>query len=131
MILYTSRQTAFIAFLLFFSSYAASQESPSTAITVNELDYRSYLKMVERKVESTWKYPTGVAGSHTVTLRFVLDVDGKLVNAEVTDSTDDRLSKSALEAINRASPFPPIPENLKRLAGQPLILKFAVSIKPK
>jgi TonB family protein len=87
--------------------------------------------MVEKKVRSTWKYPTGVFGSQTVTLRFLLDIEGKLVNAEVTDSTDDRLSKSALEAIKRASPFPSIPENLKRLAGEPLVIKFAVSTKPK
>jgi len=119
------RKTAFIAFL-FFSSCTASQESASTASTVNE-----YLKMVQGKVQSTWKYPTGVVGSHVVTLLFVLDVDGKLVNAEVINATDERLSQSALDAINRASPFPPIPENLKKLAGEPLVMKFAVSIKPK
>jgi len=87
--------------------------------------------MVQGKVQSTWKYPTGVVGSHVVTLLFVLDVDGKLVNAEVINATDERLSQSALDAINRASPFPPIPENLKKLAGEPLVMKFAVSIKPK
>lgn len=122
---------AFIVLVLFLLSCAASQDTESTTITVNAADYGSYLKMVEKKVRSTWKYPTGVFGSQTVTLRFLLDIEGKLVNAEVTDSTDDRLSKSALEAIKRASPFPSIPENLKRLAGEPLVIKFAVSTKPK
>ena len=65
-----------------------------------------------------------------MTVRVVLDIDGKLVNAEVIDATDDRLSKPALEAINRASPFPPIPNKLKRVAGEPLVIKFTVS-KPK
>jgi TonB C terminal len=87
--------------------------------------------VVQEKVRSTWKYPTGVLGSQAVTIRFVLDIDGKLVNAEVTNSTDERLSKSAIEAINRASPFLSIPESLKRLAGEPMVIKFAIGSKPK
>jgi len=86
--------------------------------------------VVQEKVRSTWKYPTGVLGSQAVTIRFVLDIDGKLVNAEVTNSTDERLSKSAIEAINRASPFLSIPESLKRLAGEPMVIKFAIGSKP-
>jgi TonB family protein len=93
-------------------------------------DLVSYLKMIQKKVHSIWKYPTGVLATQAVTLRFVLDIDGKLVSAEVVDSTDARLNSSAMEAMNRALPFPPIPDNLKRLVGKPLVIKFTVSSKP-
>jgi TonB family protein len=115
-----------LALSLFFSSCAASQETASPAATPITPDYVSYLKMIQKKVHSTWKYPTGISGTHTVTLRFVLDIDGKLVSAEVVESTDARLNSSAIEAINRASPFSRIPEDLKRLAGEPMVMKFTV-----
>ena len=35
---------------------------------------------------------------------------------------------SAVEAMRRASPFPPIPENLKDLANTPLRMQFTVTI---
>jgi hypothetical protein len=31
--------------------------------------------------------------------------------------------------MKRASPFPPIPESLKDLANEPLIIRFTVSIR--
>jgi len=36
-----------------------------------------------------------------------------------------------MEAMNRGSPFPPIPEALKELAGKPMTIKFRVSTKPR
>jgi TonB family protein len=104
---------------------ALSVEPPST------LDYRSYLDLIRSKVSSTWKYPTGVLGKHAVKLRFVLDIDGNLLSDEVVNSTDARLNSSVLEAMNRASPFPPIPEELKKLAGEPMIITFSLTTKPK
>ena len=47
----------------------------------------------------------------------------------MVDSSDSRLNASAVEAMKRASPFPPIPENLKELANEPLIIRFTVSIR--
>jgi len=44
------------------------------------------------------------------------------------ESTDARLNASAVEAMKRAAPFPPIPETLKDLANTPLRMQFTVSI---
>ena len=126
----TKTKTAVIALCLFFHSYAVSQETAVPVTKPSTPDYSLYLKVIKERVASTWKYPRGVIGTQEVTLRFVLDIDGKLVSAEVVDSTDARLNSSAMEAMNRASPFPPIPDNLKRLVGMPLIMKFTVSSKP-
>lgn len=118
---------AVIALSLFLSSCTVSQETDSPVATPSTPDYVSYLKMIQEKVRSTWKFPAGVSGTHAVTLRFVLDTEGKLVSTEIVNYTDARLNKSAMEAMNRASPFPRIPKDLKRLAGEPMVIKIAAA----
>lgn len=93
-------------------------------------DFNRYLEQLERRVKSVWKYPEDVAGVQEVAVRFSLDRAGKLIQAQVLDSSDTRLNASAVDAMKRASPFPPIPENLaKELANEPLIVRFKVSIR--
>ncbi len=94
-----------------------------------EADYGSYLTLIKQRVQSVWKYPKGVTGVQKVTVRFTLDKAGKLAQADVMDSTDSKLNFSALEAMKKASPFPPMPESLQYLAGEPLIIRFTVSIR--
>jgi TonB family protein len=84
--------------------------------------------MIKKRVQSVWKYPEGMTGSHRINVIFVLDRAGKLVRAEVADSTDPRLNNSALQAMRSASPFPPIPESLKELAGSPLRMRFNIDV---
>lgn len=103
-------------------SYAGLRGAPSA-------DFNQYLKLLEKRVNSVWRYPDGVSGVQKVTVRFALDRAGKLTQAEVLESSDSRLNESALEAMKKASPFPPIPETLKELAGEPLIIRFTVSIR--
>jgi TonB family protein len=92
-------------------------------------DYNQYLQQLKKRVESVWKYPDNVTGVQKVAVRFSLDRAGKLTLAEVLDSSDSRLNSSAIEAIKRASPFPPIPEHLKDLANEPMIIRFEVAIR--
>lgn len=125
------QKIALITLSLLVSSCTVSQETNSPAISLSTPDYDSYLNMVRKKVLSNWKFPSGVSGPQAVTLRFVLDIDGKLMSVEVANTTDARLSGSAIEAMNRASPFPRIPENLKKLAGEPMAMKFSVSTQRK
>jgi TonB family protein len=96
----------------------------------SNLDFNRYLEQLERRVKSVWKYPEEVAGVQEVAVRFSLDRAGKLIQAQVLDSSDTRLNTSAIDAMKRASPFPPIPESLaKELANEPLIVRFKVSIR--
>ena len=93
-------------------------------------DFNRYLEQLEKRVKSVWKYPEEVAGVQEVAVRFSLDRAGKLIQAQVLDSSDNRLNASAVDAMKRASPFPAIPENLaKELANEPLIVRFKVSIR--
>jgi TonB family protein len=94
---------------------------------ISNADYSQYLNQLKKRVESVWKYPDDVTGIQKVTVRFTLDRAGKLTQAVVLESSDSRLNASAVEAMKRASPFPPIPESLKDLANEPLIMRFEVS----
>ncbi|HET9549849.1 MAG TPA: energy transducer TonB, partial [Candidatus Binatia bacterium] len=95
---------------------------------LSSADYNQYLSQLKKRVESVWKYPDGVSGVQKVALLFTLDKAGRLVRSEVLDSTDARLNASAVEAMKRAAPFPPIPESLKDLANTPLRMQFTVTI---
>ncbi|MGH7831260.1 MAG: TonB family protein, partial [Candidatus Binatia bacterium] len=92
-------------------------------------DLNQYLKLIEKRVFSVWKYPDEVTGIQKVSVRFTLDRAGKLTQVDVLDSSDARINASAMEAMKRASPFPPIPENMRELAGEPLIIRFTVAIR--
>jgi len=87
--------------------------------------------MVQKKIQSNWKFPSGLSGIQTVRLRVVLDIDGKLVSVDVVNSTDARLNGPALDAVTHASPFPPIPEDIRKLAGEPMLITFTVTTKSR
>jgi TonB family protein len=91
-------------------------------------DFNHYLEQLKKRVESVWKYPDGVSGKQKVAVVFTLDRAGKLMQADVLESSDSRLNASAVDAMKRASPFPPIPESLKELANEPLRMQFTVII---
>lgn len=96
---------------------------------LSNADFDQYLNQLKKRVESVWKYPDNVNGVQRVAIRFALDRAGKLTLAEVLESSDTRLNTSALEAMKRASPFPVIPESLKDLVNEPLIIRFEVAIR--
>ena len=101
----------------------AAEGSPSA---IQSPDFASYLEMIKQRVESVWDYPEGISGKHQINLVFVLDPGGKLVRAKIIDPSNPELDKGVLEAMRKASPFPPIPDSLKDLAGWPLRIKFSI-----
>jgi TonB family protein len=94
-------------------------------------DLAPYLDMIKKRVQSVWKYPEGIPGRHLVYLSFVLDRRGDLLRVRVLESTDARLDRSATEAMKRASPFPPIPESLREIAGDEIGIRFNVDFGVK
>ncbi|MEX0803918.1 MAG: TonB C-terminal domain-containing protein [Candidatus Binatia bacterium] len=93
---------------------------------ISSPDFAPYLKMIETRVKSVWKYPPGLTGIHRLNIVFVLDKSGNLMRAEIVDTSDPRLNTSAVQAIRMAAPFPPIPATLKELAGEPLRVRFNI-----
>jgi TonB family protein len=95
---------------------------------LSSADYNQYLSQLKKRVQSVWKYPDGVSGVQKVAILFTLDRAGRLVQSEVLESTDARMNASAVDAMKRAAPFPPIPDSLKDLANTPLRMQFTVTI---
>ena len=91
-------------------------------------DFNAYLNKIKNRVNAVWKYPQGISGKHKVYLSFVLDRAGTLVQVKVLDSPDSKVDSSALQAMKLASPFPPIPESLKDLAGEQIGITFTIDL---
>ncbi|MFN3475957.1 MAG: TonB family protein [Candidatus Methylomirabilales bacterium] len=98
-------------------------------IDTSDPDFTEYFEKIKKRVYAAWRYPKGVEGMHKLSLRFRLDQAGGAHDVQVVSSTNPKLDESAVQAMNRASPFPPIPEKFKALVGQPLILIFTVTIQ--
>ena len=122
----------FVASLLWLSfgaPIAMGADAKTQTIGVPANDYDSYLSDLTSRIKSRWKYPDNVTGVQKVAIRFAIDRDGNLVSAEVLESSDPTLNGSLLEAVKRASPFSAIPESLKDLANQRIIIRFEIVIR--
>lgn len=96
--------------------------------SLNRADVGAYLKAIQARVKSVWRYPRGIRGLHNVSFSIVLDKAGKLVSVKVLNSSHSGLNASATEAVKLAGPFPPMPQDLQWLAGQPIGLRFKVNL---
>ncbi len=108
------------------------QTTPGAAlelIDTSDPDFTEYFELIKRRVFAAWRYPEKVRGVHKVSLRFSLDRVGSARGIQVVRSTNAELDASAADAMDRASPFPPIPEKFRALVGQPLTLIFTVTIR--
>jgi protein TonB len=90
---------------------------PQTQAAAGEfLTSSSYLDMVRLKIESRKRYPDSAKTRSIegrVTIRFVLLTDGNVRDLTVTKAARSRaLNMAALDAVQRAAPFPRPPASL-------------------
>ena len=97
------------------SDMAPAQAKPGMVSTENVL--QKFAAAVRKKIESRKKYPLsartyrieGRAG-----IKFTISKDGNLQNVEIIESSGhDVLDRAALQSVQNAAPFPPIPEAAK------------------
>lgn len=100
------------------------------AVDMRDPDFSEYFRLIERRVREAWKFPDSLGGTtQTVKIGFALGAEGSLRDVKVVSSSSGSLNDSALAAMKRAAPFPPLPEKFRKLAGQPLVLSFTVVIR--
>ena len=99
------------------------------SINTADPDFSQYFQLIKDRVNAAWRYPKGVTGTHKLSLSFTLKRDGAVQSIRVVSSSNAALNDSALAAMERASPFPPIPEKFRQLAGEPLTMIFTVTVK--
>jgi protein TonB len=77
-----------------------------------------FLDLVRKKIETAKSYPhwareAGYEG--TTKIRFAILANGGLEEVFIVDSSGyDILDNAAIAAIEKAAPFPPLPNSLKR-----------------
>ena len=83
-----------------------------------------YLDGVRLRTERRWQVPADAPDNVTVRVKFVLDTSGTATRVEFVGDTDPVLGTSAVEALRAASPFPPMGDDVRCLATQPLTATF-------
>lgn len=100
-------QAAQVATLVEKSSGAAQEGGDATA-------RRKYLGSLRKSLERAKVNPRSRRAG-TVLVRFTVGPTGEVISREVKSSSGSKvLDDAALAALDRASPFPPMPENIAR-----------------
>lgn len=87
-------------------------------------EVKSYMANVRRRMLGRWSLPAEADANRSVELRFRIDSAGTATRVDVIDSNDARLGESAVQAMHSASPFEPMPDRVRCLAGEPLRATF-------
>ena len=88
-------------------------------------EVQSYLNNVQTRTLDRWILPPGVTADQNVTLRFKIDVAGSATSVSLVKASDNALGASAVDALNAASPFPPLPEPARCLVQVPITATFS------
>jgi TonB family protein len=98
----------------------ASPGSPGTRsqVRVDQPDFRFayYLEIVRERVSAAWSPPPAAGGSGGVmaTVYFRISRDGRITDFSIEQTSGrDLFDRSALRAVEMASPLPPLPAGFK------------------
>ncbi|MDJ0852239.1 MAG: energy transducer TonB [Myxococcota bacterium] len=87
-------------------------------------EVQRYISSVQERTLDRWILPPGVRADQKVTLRFKLDVAGSAQSVSLVRASDNALGASAVDALNAASPFPPLPTAARCLVQVPITATF-------
>jgi protein TonB len=77
--------------------------------------HRGYMRMLKERIESLWKYPKGAARlrhSGALRIKFVIKRDGTLDSVNLLKTSGyNSLDEAAMKALEKASPYWPLPED--------------------
>lgn len=87
----------------------AAEEEEEESFDPN-LDFGPYMSKMKQDIQKKWQMPKGLE-SRKVTTVFSIFRDGKIANVSITEgSGNDAVDKSALAALEAASPLDPLPK---------------------
>jgi outer membrane biosynthesis protein TonB len=82
-------------------------------------EVKAYTKLVESRTYARWVAPPDAPGGVTkATLRWQLDVGGSVASVKLVSSKDAKIGASVVDALRSASPFPPMSDRVRCLAGR-------------
>ena len=86
-------------------------------------EVRDYLTRVKDRVEQRWN-ADGFEGTQEVAINFKLDPSGSATSVRLVRSTIASAGDSAVRAMRASSPFDPMPDGVRCLAGAQILLTF-------
>jgi len=95
---------------------AASRPAPSGRVTRENLraSFPAYYKAVHDRVWENWAYPVSSDTDTSVIISIRIGRDGKLLSSYIEESSGrELLDRSLMNAIEKAAPFPPLPEGIE------------------
>ncbi len=97
----------------------------SQSACMHRPEVKDYLAVVRERTLSRWVLPPGVDAGRRVTLRFRVDAAGSASDVAVLRADDNSLGASAVDALRAASPFPPMPDDVRCLSQVPITGTFS------
>lgn len=98
-------------------SYQLKGYNPPSAQSQNNngsVDMKSYTEAMHNKISSKWTPPSVEKGGKVI-VEYTIQKNGHIINEKIeTSSGNKELDASALKALRKASPLPPLPMNLKQ-----------------
>lgn len=92
---------------------ARSSPAPETSQAAQQAAAAAWAAEIQRRIARHHAYPRGSREEGRVRVAMVVLPDGKLSRVSVVKSSgSSRLDKAAVEAVQRAAPFPPAPKSL-------------------
>lgn len=101
-------------------------------VSATECDARpevqAYLAQVKDRTLARWVSPPDTPSGSRATLSFQLDVGGSASRVAIVNSANPKIGASVVEAMRSASPFPPMSDRVRCLAGR--VMKGIFSLNP-
>lgn len=96
------------------SATASTDKSRSVKKELSLLKFHAYYNMVGGMIQSAWAYPSEKKEGLTAWLQLKITRNGELKAVLVEKTSGNTLfDESALRAVKKASPFPPVPEEME------------------
>jgi hypothetical protein len=99
------------------------EPSPEQAACLAMPETQTYLDSVKQRLMDAWEPPSDLPADQELTVFLRIDSEGELVLALVPDA-GGMLEESALDAIEAAKPYPPLPESASCLRGSAMRAVF-------
>ncbi|MCX5860338.1 MAG: energy transducer TonB, partial [Proteobacteria bacterium] len=83
--------------------------NPSAGSEKSDPEFQRYLEGISRMIKSAWAYPA-VKPRQQLIVSIKIRADGQVTDAKIEQSSQDpAYDASALRAIQKANPLPPLP----------------------
>ena len=130
-----------INLLLTFNVKAEFENNPAELLKINnqqtnKINWQVYIDHVNKKIEANWN-PPEITNTDEIVVKFNIGKEGNLINSKTVKSSGSiEADRAAISAIEKSSPFEPLPVNYK---GDSLQVEYkfrynleeAIELKPK